>query len=485
MRVNERKKICIYGIFLIFYLWLAAQIPYTHDDWDWGLPVGMEQFLTASLNSRYVGNFFEVVMTRSPFLKTVIMGAGFFLLPYVTACAISRDSEERMSVFLLANVLILSIDSYIWRQTCGWIAGYANFCLSAIFLLVITGRCLRVFDEQLSGSGKLSGRILALSAVCLAGQLFIENVAIFVFLMTLLVNGIYWYRAKRLSGEYLAILAAAGVGLAIMFSSSIFRSLWNTGTAVDGYRQLLITSDADLLTVIRQCLYQAKALPFRIWVNNRYLCIAITVLMSVLLLQKDTGKDWLKYLCCAANGGMLMFLLQDLYMGGWLGIIAGMVFFAVITVSLIVVFGDDMWKLLKMLAVWLSPVGVILPIIFTTEMGERLFFTSNVMLILFAGELLCTCLHTKGKKNTVYALLLGIALVLLAGYGQIYHAVGAAKEERYALIETAVTAGKEEIRLPRYPYQEYLWYPEPTVEERVGYFKAFYGIPQDVTVIFE
>ena len=79
----------IYILFAVFYLWLAAQIPYTHDDWDWGLEVGMQQWLTASVNSRYVGNFFEIIMTRSVFLKTVIMGGTFFLLPSVELCSIS------------------------------------------------------------------------------------------------------------------------------------------------------------------------------------------------------------------------------------------------------------------------------------------------------------------------------------------------------------------------------------------------------------
>ena len=46
---------------LAFYVWIAAQIPYTHDDWDWGLEVGMQHLLKADINSRYVGNLIEVI----------------------------------------------------------------------------------------------------------------------------------------------------------------------------------------------------------------------------------------------------------------------------------------------------------------------------------------------------------------------------------------------------------------------------------------
>ena len=64
-----------------FCLWLAAQIPYTHDDWDWGLSNGIEQLLTASINSRYVGNLIVVALTRSVLLKDLVMALTFTLLP--------------------------------------------------------------------------------------------------------------------------------------------------------------------------------------------------------------------------------------------------------------------------------------------------------------------------------------------------------------------------------------------------------------------
>ena len=70
-RKSRILRFAAYGLFLIFYLWLAAQIPYTDDDWDWGLPVGIQQLVTASLNSRYAGNGLVVLLTRSVFLKTL------------------------------------------------------------------------------------------------------------------------------------------------------------------------------------------------------------------------------------------------------------------------------------------------------------------------------------------------------------------------------------------------------------------------------
>ena len=71
----------VLSLSIVFYIWLAAQIPYGWDDWTWGLPMGMERFLTASINCRYAGNLVEIIITRSRLLKDVIMGLCFALLP--------------------------------------------------------------------------------------------------------------------------------------------------------------------------------------------------------------------------------------------------------------------------------------------------------------------------------------------------------------------------------------------------------------------
>ena len=71
----------IVGVVFVFYLWMAAQTPYTHDDWDWGLDIGIQHLLTADINSRYAGNLIEVLLTRSVFLKNLVMGLVFTALP--------------------------------------------------------------------------------------------------------------------------------------------------------------------------------------------------------------------------------------------------------------------------------------------------------------------------------------------------------------------------------------------------------------------
>ena len=82
-RFRLSKYVCgfIFLAALCFCFWLASKIPYTHDDWHWGISAGFQEFISAAVNSRYAGNLLVVIMTRSAFLKTVIIGATLFLLP--------------------------------------------------------------------------------------------------------------------------------------------------------------------------------------------------------------------------------------------------------------------------------------------------------------------------------------------------------------------------------------------------------------------
>lgn len=60
-----------------------------------GLPVGVERLVTAGLNSRYGGTALVLAMTRSQLMKTLVMGAGMFLIPWLAARLTTEDAGER------------------------------------------------------------------------------------------------------------------------------------------------------------------------------------------------------------------------------------------------------------------------------------------------------------------------------------------------------------------------------------------------------
>ena len=481
--------ILVYLVFAIFYFWMAAQVPYTHDDWDWGLDIGLQQLLTASINSRYAGNFFVVVMTRSKIAKTLIMGTGYFLLPLVLSETVYGRtdvliSKEKLIGFILCNILLLSMDISIWRQTYGWVAGYANFGISSIFLCIIFRQILNVFNDTLSEPCRFHSRSVALFLMCLIGQLFIENIAIYVFLTSIFVNCIHWYRIKRISYENISMFLAALLGLIIMFSSSLYKTLWSTGEAIDGYRQLWINSESSVQSFITGCIRQIIKMPYCLYAKNTSVCIAIIVLMSILWIQRIPNEP-LRKICFVVNG-LISACLLLCHLGGMLAVsVTSVVFFVAITAELIVLFKDEKLLLSKMFFIWISPICIILPLAMTSELGSRLFFTSNTVLILFTLFLLRFSLKSIPSKRFLSVALFTLACVILLRYGVVYYAIGECNEQRNTIIENAIKKGSSTIFMPKYPYPNYLWGPNPVNAEREQYFKIFYNIPDNISIVFD
>ena len=47
----------VLALLLAGWLYIAWNVPYTGDDWDWGLSEGLERWLSGALNNRYAGTF--------------------------------------------------------------------------------------------------------------------------------------------------------------------------------------------------------------------------------------------------------------------------------------------------------------------------------------------------------------------------------------------------------------------------------------------
>lgn len=494
-KYRRNYDIIIYGVFLVFYLWMAAQLPYTHDDWDWGTSNGIEQFLHATLNARYAGNFFAVIMTRFPLLKILIMGAGYFLIPYGLAVYAVWDlaepkRETKLCAFLLCNILLFLLPREIWRQTYSWVAGFANYSVSAVFLLVWIREIRLAFGPE---SPKNSAGIWEL-LVCFAGsflvQMFLENLAIYTVILGIFLCGVHFYRNKKIPLKSGLMLLGAALGLFVMFSSSIYGSLWSTGEAVNGYRSLSVGTQYSLTTTIYMLLSQAAVLAPLIFEKNVIQCLVVLGLLSSLLLQKERKTLW-TYGFCAVNG---LFGLYVVYgyckgdaiaeLGGLIPLVVNAALFLTVAVETVYLLHGKKFALGVALTAWTSVPGVILPLVFTLETGERLFLTSNVFFILFAALLLREQLDTCNNKKTA-GIFLVVSLLLMCFYGYIYHGIGQCKRQRDALMVQAAERNAASLTLPNYPHGDYLWGPNPNGEKRQAFFREFYQLPEYLEIYIQ
>ena len=157
--MTRRKQVlywCVLALLLAGWLYIAWNVPYTHDDWDWGLPEGLERWLSGeglerwlsgALNNRYAGTFFVLAMTRSQLVKTAVMGGCMFLISLLLGRLAGRGQPDRaFSVTVLTAALLFTTPMDSWQQSLGWVSAFANFVVAAVFLLLVLLLWQRAFS---------------------------------------------------------------------------------------------------------------------------------------------------------------------------------------------------------------------------------------------------------------------------------------------------------------------------------------------------
>lgn len=455
-----------------FYLYIAFCVPYCHDDWDWGLDIGLRQWLHAEVNSRYVGNFFVVVMTRSEFVKTLVMAACFFCVPLlVTWLAVGRYDTK---AYLFSNLLLLAMPQKLWQQTYGWVSAFSNFVLSAAAALWLLQILLRAPDKPAQEGGKrvlhLVG-ILLLSAAC---GLFYESLSVYLLAASLFGLCLCIPQKRRHAAPELAVcVLGAGAGLALILSNALFGELLDSGQALGGIRSLSFDVGEGFPALLKA-------------VSGRYFRVILPGLFTMHPVL--TG-----FTALSAMAGALT-AKRKAVVSVPVSLLA-----AVCALSLLFPIGDALRPYLSGAALlcWaaaaflsrehrgrrlfflLSAALVLAPLAVTSELGPRLYYLPCLLLAVFALSLL----PEKNAKGVTGLLLLLLAFSM-AFYIFIYTEIRSVTIARAEAIQAAVESGAESVTLPNDPYK-YWWGRNPTAESRMGYFREFYGIPVGMEVIFE
>ncbi len=494
MDLKEQKKaICIkmvHVLIMLFYLWLAAQIPYTHDDWDWGGTNGIDMLLHATVNSRYAGNFFVVIMTRSEVLKVIIMGLGFFLFPlYAIVLALGNteaiQSKRGLLLFLLSNSIILMMEREIWQQTYGWVSGYANFGISAF---VIMGW---MWEFEKSIEGKADGsvmRIIEGGLFALIGQLFLENLAIYLVLFAIYICVIQKKIYHKVNKKAIWMLVASIMGLFIMFSSNIYTTLWCEGEAIDGYRKLTIVGEDALIRVIRQGGY----LILKTLGNNYCLTLSTLALLTYLIIRNKNSSKMpilyvvfnIVYIMYLILGNMTEIYQSERLIWAGLNIVSNCCFYVMVIMEIICLYKNEKRKLIKLITYWLSIALIIAPLVATSEKGARLYFSTNVVWLLFTLVLANDAVSVVRDKKISVWIVLAMTGVAIAFTVMVYSGIGKCKRERDGLMSMAIERHEKVVHLPCYPFLDHLWIPEPNEPKRMEDFKNFYDLEEDVVVKF-
>ena len=464
-------------------LWIAWNVPYTHDDWDWGLPVGLSRWLSGELNNRYLGTALVLAMTRSQWAKTLIMGLCIFFIPILAALlGAGERRDSRFPLTLLTSLALMVMPMVTWRQTYGWVSAFANFVAgAAVLLLALLLR--RSCGGQRPPLWKLAGLFL----MCLAAQLFAENMTVFL-LAAAVCGAVYALWSGRGRATAFAALAGAALGAFFMFHNPMYGQLAVTGEAVQGIRHLTFapgTGPAEIAAgAVERCF--TVLLPGVFEGNAGTMALVGAGCIWQLAKRKASPAVilpvglWTAFYCAWCVYVMEMSRRYYLWQSPhrWLHTGMAAVELLVILAVLLTDSGADRPRRLLLLtgaAMMMAPFAVV------DEMGPRCCYLSQVLMVVLGADLL--------REVPWRRALTGAAALMLAAaaafHVRAYSVIGACEHTRQQLREQATAQNAPSLSLPTETWRYgYSWGRDPQSAGRAEYYRQFYGLPEDIELIF-
>lgn len=478
LKSRRRLTLAVLLTALVFWFMTGLTAHYSLvDDRQWGIDVGLYWWLSGVLNSRYAGNFFAVIMCRSSIVKTAVMGGGMFAVPYLMARLAVRDgsgtdSPVFLPAFLLSNAVILAMPMSLWRDVYGWVSGFGNYALSALFFLVWL-LMLRHVEKNRRRLGLWSAALFLLS---LAMGLFLENLSL-LFLGASLLLALWGLHDRSLRLPFCACLAGSLLAFLIMFCNGFALELFRTGFSLGGRRGLSFSPDTGmagaLYAILRRYLGHILprtfsfcplfALPMGLLTARAFWEGPLRPLSVLGLLPLGYGwYVWSGYpcntlpsvfFCCLCWGLPLAALL--LREGSWRDRIGRCLIYLSAPLSLAPVAATNMW-------------------------GERFYYFPLVMVTLAAAEAAAPLFSRLPGLGAAAALTAALTLPWIWRGADVL----GCSWTNWSLMRQAVREGSGSLIILTDRYDGTWWYSRnPRSAEGANYYAKRYKLPMDMTLV--
>ncbi|MBQ8262139.1 MAG: hypothetical protein IJZ00_07625 [Lachnospiraceae bacterium] len=493
---DSEKKLWLFSNVVVFvlYFYIAICVPYTHDDWDWGLEVGMKQLLHANLNSRYSGNFFVVIMTRFEWIKNIIMGVVAWAIPYVFSKLNGENVRERILYFFLINLFVIDMPVIMWAQTYGWVSGFANYIISLLGI----GLFLLICKQYLVTENKKIGiKDIGAFFVVMLTQLFLEHVSIYLFLLSAGLFSVSVMKRKN-QKQFALLLSANMFGLLIMFSSSIYGELFSTGVTlshIEGLGRKFVFSPEDGLGMMIKTVVEnfVSVRIFQLWRHFSWL-VPVILFLSLWVLWQNRKQSGIKGKVLMVGNILTMlafvfYMYQQHIAHNYQGLDVSLgLFYLWFHVLICLMLWEITDRRIARVALffWISAVVVLVPLAAVAERNDRLYLVSYFFIVItVVMQVLYLFRKAKEEEKNKIVIIIGLTVLFLFFMRcVIYTGILQTTLENRNRIEQVTEVQGDSLELVPYDNAGFLWFEYPSTEERVVYYKEFYGIPETVNVTF-
>ena len=472
-RTVRRLVLAAVLLWCLFIGWTVFYSPI--DDWRWSLDqLGLRWWLEGTYNNRYAGNFFAVILTRSPLLKTLLIGGAMFLIPFQMALLAARGEEKLfLPLFLGCSAGILLMPSVLWRETYYWVSGFGNFVMPTLLFLTWLLAVRRV-TERRRHLPAWSALLFALSLVL---GLFVENLTL-LFLGASLVLGLWAVREKGLRLPYWACLAGSALAAGIMFFNGVYSQLAQSGVAIDGYRELSFSLADGLLPALKGLLaeYVCQLLP-RAFTLGIHMGLPMGVITAM-----GFWHSGLRPLCVLGAfpvaHSLTVMALQVIDVP-W-AIVTSAISWTLPVIALLVQREEGERKARRLLLYLAAPLALA-PLAATSSLVLRHHFFPMVMVILVGADEAAPLLRRRWGTAGAALVLAGMMLY----WGLPCAHIAGCTALREELTRAAADSGAAQLVLPTDRYQYTVWSGRNAYDpDLANCFREINQLDRDVTLIF-
>lgn len=464
------------SVIFLFYFIIAILTPLTCDDWVWGSQIGIDRLNNkfANYNGRYLGNIMEIVITRVPIIKSLLMALTNSLIIYfITKIIWIKVNKKKLLVILL---LLFLLPLPIFSQTYGWAAGFSNFNTSILFTLIgiLSFRDV-LYNEIEKDTRWLNCIIIFIIGLC--SQLFAEHVTVYNVLLSIFILILTVIQKKKVKR---AIFYFTGVilGAVLMLSNEAYISILQ---GKDNYRTIEDNSLGQRIISVFRDYMSVQLIQNNIFIN---LCISVLLVVAISKSSKyfGLGKIFSAILmlyplyCLFAKQIFNIKFVSNSRILPYIDPFLAFLYVLVMGLSVLLFVNKDKLQLIFFIC---SFVLISSPLFFVTPLSPRCFLASYIFLVLIAGTL--TKLPVISPIFDKLDLLIKYLVITFVGiFSIVFIVIHKNYEYRSSYIQEKVEQGADEIKFWKIPNEQFLWEPTPNPN---GYmeknFRRFYKIPED------
>lgn len=470
---NKRKNIIYSVLLLSLLIILGFLFIYTGDDWAWGSEIGLNRLNTffKNYNNRYLGNLTVLLLTRSNYLKGLVIG---FVLFGIINLLSKITNKKRIDLYLISTILILNTPKLIFREAISWTAGFSNYATSTFLMLIFFYYIKDIQEKRIDNH--LSIKTFLLFILGLSSSLFIENFTIYNLLLSIFILIFHKFKYKELNKNLISHTIGSTTGSLLMFL--------NLSSSTSGQREVASTIKDLILKICNN--YFGIIYEELIYHN---LIINILLIIFIYLLMKKVKIKKLQKIFFYFSLSYIIYSLINILYPTWNilidytphfeGLYTGI--YIITTTYLLITLIKD--KLLKERIIFYitSIIILTLPLLIVSPIGSRLFFITYVLFILIILELYNFIYKENIINKKTFKILVLIIAISFIHLFSINITTYIENRIRLNKIENDIKENKKIIKLERFTYEDYIHgeaTPTPNTiwEDR---YKLFYKIPED------